>query len=119
MQNMLTRVPNLDTLSKLRELWLAGNRITTIEMGAFKGTPLLVLLDLGSNLITSVAAGVFTELAALQILPTAFAPKNADGAPWKELFGNSRCHVPCALLPPPHGPCDRSAFECCWVVATP
>lgn len=57
----------------MESLYLTANKITSIIEGTFKGATKLKIIALGNNLITSVAAGAFADLAALGYPPEKFA----------------------------------------------
>ena len=83
----LTRIPSLKNLTQLQALRLAGNKITSIRAGDFKGADKLVSLMLFKNDITSVAPAAFADLLALRVSPATFAPKNENGTAWHDVFG--------------------------------
>ena len=62
--NLLTRVPSLKTMSRLRSLFLFNNKITMIKPGDFLGASRLVQLDIAKNLIVSIATEAFADLTA-------------------------------------------------------
>lgn len=55
----LSRVPDLSELSKLQELVLRDNQISTLPLDTFKFTPKLFHLDLSLNNITDLPENVF------------------------------------------------------------
>ena len=85
--NLLTRVPSLKRMGRLSSLYLEGNMITMIAAGDFDGATRLVQLTLGGNVIVSVAAEAFVDLAAFRVAPENFDPKNDDGTPFSSSYG--------------------------------
>ena len=69
MSNALSMVPGTRNLGNLKKLILNNNQITEIAPGDFAGAVSLVLLTLGGNKITSVAAAAFTNLEAFRVTP--------------------------------------------------
>ena len=84
---LLTRIPSMKNMKRLRSLLLQYNKITMIAPGDFKGADSLVVLALDGNSIVSVAISAFTNLAAMRVRPEEFKPKNDDGSNYKLPLG--------------------------------
>ena len=60
----------------------------------FKGASRLMQLDLFSNQITSVALGAFKHLTALQVNSSGFKPTMSDGSTFYDFVGIRTCPAP-------------------------
>lgn len=61
-------------LTRLRDLTLAGNRLSELPPGVFSGMPELGVLDLSGNLLARVAPESFAGLSQLSLLVLGFNP---------------------------------------------
>ena len=66
--NSLVGLLNIPNVKTFRKLDLSSNKLTTLPAGIFTGLTALQELDLSSNQLTTLPAGIFTGLTALQYL---------------------------------------------------
>ena len=64
-------------LSKLTEIWLDNNQLTSLPSDLFDGLSALWFLDLSNNRLTSLSAGAFNGLPALERLVLGANPLSA------------------------------------------
>lgn len=67
-ENMLQHVPDLTGLINLRELWIDGNRIESLDEKSFCELPKLAFISLRNNQLSMVATGTFRNLPMLRVL---------------------------------------------------
>ena len=105
--NKLDRVPSLKKCQSLTFITLAFNKITQIRRGDFDGATKLLQLSLSGNAITSVAPSAFQQLTAMRLEPVEYNERNKN---FRISIGNGACatkHAECGAVSVRHSYCKR------------